>query len=73
MIENMPEAITDKQFTSATTAEVNCWGIFKTSQHSSPMVYCQTEEIAIRIKTDKTYHHYDSRYADSVIKKITKK
>ena len=73
MIENMPKAITDKQFTSANIAEVNCWGIFKTLQHKSPMVYCQTEAVALAIQNDKTYHHYSAHYADCVLKKITMK
>jgi len=68
----MPKARTDKQFTSA-SAEVNCWGIFQTLQHNSPMVYCESADVATRIQTDPTYHHYDARYAECVIKKITRK
>ena len=68
----MTEAKTDKRFTSANTAEVSCWGIFKTFQHQTPIVYCIDEAEAIKIQTDKSYQHYNSRYADCVIKKITK-
>ena len=69
----MLEAKTDKRFASALdTAEVNCWGIFKTSHHKTPIVYCQSEEVAIQMKSDKTYHHYNSRYNNCVIKKIEK-
>jgi hypothetical protein len=73
MTKNRPQAITDLQFTATTTAAVNCWGIFKTRQHTTPMVYCETEDVAKRIQTDKSYPHYDSRYADCAIKKISRK
>ncbi len=49
-----------------------CWGIFKTINNKSPLIYCQTKEVAEKIMKDKEYIHYNSRYETAVIKKMIK-
>ena len=40
--------------------------------HRTPLVYCDTEETAKKMMQDVEFIHYNSKYKDFVIKKITK-
>tara|TARA_Y100001951_G_C11264443_1_gene254567 strand:- start:630 stop:848 length:219 start_codon:yes stop_codon:yes gene_type:complete len=47
-----------------------CWGIFKTVNNKTPMVYCETRKVAEKMMKDKEYIHYNSKYNTAVIKKM---
>ena len=49
-----------------------CWGIFKTANNKTPMVYCETKQVAEKMMKDKEYIHYNSRYDTAVVKKMIK-
>ena len=56
-----------------------CWGLFKRKNpgfkgtNRTPLVYCDTKEIAEKMMRDVEFIHYDPKYEkDFVIKKITK-
>ena len=45
-----------------------CWGIFKTVNNKTPMVYCETRKVAEKMMKDKEYIHYNSRYETAKFK-----
>ena len=55
-----------------------CWGLFLRKNpgfagtNRTPLVYCETEEVAKRMMHDVKFVHYNSKYKDFVIKKITR-
>ncbi len=55
-----------------------CWGLFERKNpgfagtNREPLVYCDTEETAKKMINDVEFIHYNSKYKDFVIRKITK-
>ena len=55
-----------------------CWGLFRrknpgfTGTNRDPLVICDTKETAEKMMKDVDFIHYNSKYKDFVIKKITK-